>query len=147
MMVLLSLDVLLLGTITRLGFSLAARPAAYLFLYLGAGGLVLLDGLESVFEVTLGIEWGKAGDLLEMACYACWGSAALLSGRIERTSANSLHYLGVRRVAALVASGLIPLCALIAQDAVGIPSNPTNTAVLGTIGLAIGLLVMVQCGA
>ena len=147
LMLLLGLDVLLLGTIARLGFSLRARPPAYLFLYLGAGGLVLLDGLESVFEVTLGIQWGGTGDVLEMMCYACWGLAALLPDRAERASANSLHYLGVRRVAALGAGGLVPLSALVVQDVLGVPMTFANVAVLGTAGLAIGLLVMIRmCG-
>ncbi len=144
LMLLLGLGVLLLGTIARLGFSLRARPPAYLSLYLGAGGLVLLDGLESVFEVTLGIEWGKTGDMLEMVCYSCWGMAALLPERVARASANSLHYLGIRRVLALGISGGVPLSALVVQFLLDVPTSLANVVVLGTVGVAIELLVMIR---
>ncbi len=140
----LGLDVVLLAVLTRLGFSLRVRPPAYLFLYLGAGGLVALDGGESMIETGGGTEFGRLGDLLMMAAYGCWGLAAISPDRLARTSASALRYVGVRRVLVLGASVLVPLIASAVQHLRGVPQTGTAALVLGGLGIAIVALVMVR---
>ncbi len=140
----LGLDVALLAVVTRLGFSLRVRPPAYLFLYLGAGGLVALEGGESMIEVGGGMEFGRIGDLLMMAAYTCWGLAAICPDRLARRSASALRYVGVRRVFVLGASVLLPLLASTLQHLRGVPQTNTAALVLGGLGIAIVGLVMVR---
>ncbi len=138
------LDVALLAVLVRLAFSLRVRPPAYLFLYLGAGGLVALDGGEGVLELSLNTELGPVGDYLEMAAYSCFGLAAVCSDELHRTSASALRYIGVRRIVVLGASALVPLLAETLQPLLGLATTPATAVVLGGAGLAIGALVMVR---
>ncbi len=141
---LLALDVGLLAVLTRLGFALRVRPPAYLFIYLAAGGLVGLDGAESMLEVSADVDLGVASDLGMMAAYSCWGLAALRSDEVQRTPASVLRYLGTRRILVLGTSALVPLGAATLQQLRGEPLTATGWLVVGLAGLAIGGLVMIR---
>ncbi|MGH8581589.1 MAG: putative bifunctional diguanylate cyclase/phosphodiesterase [Gammaproteobacteria bacterium] len=142
--ILLVLDVVVLGVVARLGFSLHVRPPAYLFIYLAAGGLALYDGVESLVEVITDSDFGLAAEFVMMSAYLCWAIAAQCSDRLTPTPASTLHYVGVRRIAVLGASLLVPLGALTALHLDGNSPSEATSAVIGLAGLAIGVLVMIR---
>lgn len=140
----MALEIAMLAMAARLAFALRVRPRSYIFVYLAVAGAMSVDVLDSLLELGLRSEVGRAEDPIFIACYGCWAAAAIWRGSVAQPPASALRYLGGRRLVLLIASFSIPLFALIVRGLRDQWPGSGTLIVVGLAGLTIGVLVLIR---
>lgn len=137
----LALDIAMLAMAARLAFALKARSPAYRFVYVAVAGAMTVDVVDTLLEVGLGDEVGRAEDAILMACFGCWAAAAMHRQPVGPGPASAMRYLGARRLVFLLVCASVPLAGLMVKEVRHQNLRSSTVMVVGLAGLTIGLLV------
>ena len=137
------MDLLVLAVAARLAVMAAGRRPAYVYLGIGAVGLLIADAASGVIQLTHAFHVGTVVDAGWMLFYLCWGISALHPSARAVPAAPVEHTAGLHwtRLLVLTAACLLAPTVLAVRWATGVQEQ---AAVLFAVSMALFVLALAR---